>query len=58
MNKQPNIEELKNAWSKVDCGNCGVISDQLIESESETAGVTSHLKIDLVQEGLRIQIHR
>lgn len=26
VNKQPNIEELKNAWSKVDCGNCGVIS--------------------------------
>lgn len=26
VNKQPNIEELKNAWSKVDCGNCVAIS--------------------------------
>lgn len=26
VNKQPNIEELKNAWRKVDCGNCVAIS--------------------------------
>lgn len=26
VNKRPNIEELKNAWSKVDCGNCVAIS--------------------------------
>lgn len=56
VNKQPNIEELKNAWSKVDCGNCGSDLDQLIESDPKLRALRPHLKIDLVGEGLRIQI--
>lgn len=56
MNKQPNIEELKKRMEQSRLRKLRGDLDQLIESDPKLRALRPHLKIDLVQEGLRIQI--
>ncbi|STE96442.1 chemotaxis protein CheA [Escherichia coli] len=56
VNKQPNIEELKKRMEQSRLRKLRGDLDQLIESDPKLRALRPHLKIDLVQEGLRIQI--
>lgn len=56
MNKRPNIEELKKRMEQSRLRKLRGDLDQLIESDPKLRALRPHLKIDLVQEGLRIQI--
>ncbi len=56
MEKQPNIDELKKRMEQSRLNKLRGDLDQLIESDPKLRALRPHLKIDLVQEGLRIQI--
>ncbi len=56
VSKQPNIEELKKRMEQSRLRKLRGDLDQLIESDPKLRALRPHLKIDLVQEGLRIQI--
>ena len=56
VKKQPNIEELKKRMEMSRLKKLRGDLDQLIESDPKLRALRPHLKIDLVQEGLRIQI--
>jgi len=56
VNKQPNIDELKKRMEQNRLSKLRGDLDQLIESDPKLRALRPHLKIDLVQEGLRIQI--
>lgn len=56
VNKRPNIEELKKRMEQSRLRKLRGDLDQLIESDPKLRALRPHLKIDLVQEGLRIQI--
>lgn len=56
MNKQPNIDDLRKRMEQSRLSKLRGDLDQLIESDPKLRALRPHLKIDLVQEGLRIQI--
>ncbi|HBI10093.1 MAG TPA: motility protein MotB, partial [Franconibacter pulveris] len=56
VKKQPNIDELKNRMEQNRLKKLRGDLDQLIEADPKLRALRPHLKIDLVQEGLRIQI--
>lgn len=56
VNRQPNIEELRKRMEQSRLSKLRGDLDQLIESDPKLRALRPHLKIDLVQEGLRIQI--
>lgn len=56
VNKQPNIDDLKKRMEQNRLSKLRGDLDQLIESDPKLRALRPHLKIDLVQEGLRIQI--
>lgn len=56
VHKQPNIEELKQRMEMNRLKRIRGELDQLIEADPKLRALRPHLKIDLVQEGLRIQI--
>ncbi|EHM45944.1 MAG: flagellar motor protein MotB [Yokenella regensburgei] len=56
VNKQPNIDDLKKRMEQSRLQKIRGELDQLIESDPKLKALRPHLKIDLVQEGLRIQI--
>lgn len=56
VEKQPNIDELKKRMEQSRLNKLRGDLDQLIESDPKLRALRPHLKIDLVQEGLRIQI--
>jgi Flagellar motor protein len=56
VNKQPNIEDLKKRMETNRLKRIRGELDQLIEADPKLKALRPHLKIDLVQEGLRIQI--
>lgn len=56
VNKQPNIDELKKRMEVNRLKRIRGELDQLIEADPKLRALRPHLKIDLVQEGLRIQI--
>lgn len=56
VNKQPNIDDLRKRMEQSRLSKLRGDLDQLIESDPKLRALRPHLKIDLVQEGLRIQI--
>lgn len=56
VHKQPNIDELKRRMEQSRLMKIRGELDQLIEADPKLRALRPHLKIDLVQEGLRIQI--
>lgn len=56
VRKQPNIDELKKRMEVNRLKRIRGELDQLIEADPKLRALRPHLKIDLVQEGLRIQI--
>ncbi|CAH6660849.1 flagellar motor protein MotB [Pseudocitrobacter vendiensis] len=56
VNKQPNMDELKKRMETNRLKRIRGELDQLIEADPKLKALRPHLKIDLVQEGLRIQI--
>ena len=56
VKKQPNIDELKKRMEQARLKKLRGDLDQLIEADPKLRALRPHLKIDLVQEGLRIQI--
>jgi chemotaxis protein MotB len=56
VQKQPNIDELKRRMEQSRLMKIRGELDQLIEADPKLRALRPHLKIDLVQEGLRIQI--
>ncbi|MFU0882788.1 flagellar motor protein MotB [Kluyvera cryocrescens] len=56
VHKQPNIDELKKRMEVNRLKRIRGELDQLIEADPKLRALRPHLKIDLVQEGLRIQI--
>ncbi|ROP62507.1 chemotaxis protein MotB [Enterobacter sp. BIGb0383] len=56
VQKQPNIDELKRRMEQSRLMKIRGELDQLIEADPKLRALRQHLKIDLVQEGLRIQI--
>ena len=56
VNRQPSIEELKKHMEQSRLNRLRGDLDQLIESDPKLRALRPHLKIDMVQEGLRIQI--
>ncbi|KAA1050286.1 flagellar motor protein MotB [Pseudocitrobacter sp. 73] len=56
VNKQPNMDELKKRMETSRLKRIRGELDQLIEADPKLKALRPHLKIDLVQEGLRIQI--
>ncbi len=56
MKKEPNIDELKRKMEQARLKKLRGDLDQLIEADPKLRALRPHLKIDLVQEGLRIQI--
>ncbi|MGK4733902.1 flagellar motor protein MotB, partial [Salmonella enterica] len=55
VEKQPNIDELKKRMEQSRLNKLRGDLDQLIESDPKLRALRPLLKIDLVQEGLRIQ---
>lgn len=56
VHKQPNIDDLKKRMETNRLKRIRGELDQLIEADPKLRALRPHLKIDLVQEGLRIQI--
>ncbi|MFG0517942.1 flagellar motor protein MotB [Kluyvera intermedia] len=56
VHKQPNVEELRKRMETNRLKRIRGELDQLIEADPKLRALRPHLKIDLVQEGLRIQI--
>jgi len=56
VKKEPNIDELKKRMEQNRLKKVRGELDQLIESDPKLKALRQYLKIDLVQEGLRIQI--
>ncbi|MFV0263538.1 MAG: flagellar motor protein MotB [Kluyvera sp.] len=56
VHKQPNMEELQKRMETNRLKRIRGELDQLIEADPKLRALRPHLKIDLVQEGLRIQI--
>ncbi|WP_407439999.1 flagellar motor protein MotB [Lelliottia sp.] len=56
VKKEPNIDELKKRMEQARLKKLRGDLDQLIEADPKLRALRPHLKIDLVQEGLRIQI--
>lgn len=56
VKKEPNIDELKKRMEQNRLKKIRGELDQLIESDPKLKALRQYLKIDLVQEGLRIQI--
>lgn len=56
VKKEPNIDELKKRMEQSRLKKIRGELDQLIESDPKLRALRQYLKIDLVQEGLRIQI--
>lgn len=56
VKKQPNIDDLKQRMEQARLKKLRGDLDQLIEADPKLRALRPHLKIDLVQEGLRIQI--
>ncbi|MGY5956598.1 flagellar motor protein MotB [Kosakonia sp. BK9b] len=56
VQKQPNIDDLKKRMEQSRLNKLRGDLDQLIEADPKLRALRPHLKIDLVQEGLRIQI--
>ena len=56
VKKEPNIDELKRKMEQARLKKLRGDLDQLIEADPKLRALRPHLKIDLVQEGLRIQI--
>lgn len=56
VNRQPSIDELKKRMETNRLKRIRGELDQLIEADPKLKALRPHLKIDLVQEGLRIQI--
>ena len=56
VQKQPNIDDLKKRMEPNRLKRIRGELDQLIEADPKLRALRPHLKIDLVQEGLRIQI--
>ncbi|QKN81405.1 flagellar motor protein MotB [Scandinavium goeteborgense] len=56
VKKEPNIDELKKRMEQNRLKKVRGELDQLIESDPKLRALRQYLKIDLVQEGLRIQI--
>jgi chemotaxis protein MotB len=56
VKKEPNIDELKKRMEQNRLKKIRGELDQLIESDPKLRALRQYLKIDLVQEGLRIQI--
>lgn len=56
VKKQPNIDELKKSMDDTRLRKLRGDLDQLIEADPKLRALRPHLRIDLVQEGLRIQI--
>ncbi|MGU3416232.1 flagellar motor protein MotB [Enterobacteriaceae bacterium C34A] len=56
VKKEPNIDELKKRMEQSRLKKIRGELDQLIESDPKLKALRQYLKIDLVQEGLRIQI--
>jgi chemotaxis protein MotB len=56
VKKEPNIDELKKRMEQNRLKKMRGELDQLIESDPKLRALRQYLKIDLVQEGLRIQI--
>ncbi|XTZ39972.1 flagellar motor protein MotB [Salmonella enterica] len=56
VQKQPNIDDLKRRMEQSRLSKLRGDLDQLIEADPKLRALRPHLKIDLVQEGLRIQI--
>lgn len=56
VKKEPNIDELKKRMEQNRLKKIRGELDQLIEADPKLKALRPHLKIDLVQEGLRIQI--
>lgn len=56
VQKQPNIDDLKRRMEQSRLSKLRGDLDQLIEADPKLKALRPHLKIDLVQEGLRIQI--
>ncbi|MGL4724884.1 MAG: flagellar motor protein MotB [Scandinavium sp.] len=56
VKKEPNIDELKKRMEQNRLKKVRGDLDQLIESDPKLKALRQYLKIDLVQEGLRIQI--
>ncbi len=56
VKRQPNIEDLRKRLEASRLKRLGDKLDQLIEADPKLRALRPHLQIDLVQEGLRIQI--
>ncbi|MCE0812682.1 flagellar motor protein MotB [Buttiauxella sp. A2-C1_F] len=56
VKRQPNIEDLRKRMEANRLKRLGDKLDQLIEADPKLRALRPHLQIDLVQEGLRIQI--
>lgn len=56
VQRQPNVEELRQKMEQSRLSKLRGDLDQLIEADPKLRALRPHLKIDLVQEGLRIQI--
>jgi len=56
VHKQPNVEQLRERMEISRLKKIRGELDQLIEADPKLKALRPHLKIDLVQEGLRIQI--
>ena len=56
VKRQPNIEELRKRMETSRLKRLGDKLDQLIDADPKLRALRPHLQIDLVQEGLRIQI--
>ncbi len=56
VKREPNIDELKKRMEQARLKKLRGDLDQLIEADPKLRALRPHLKIDLVQEGLRIQI--
>jgi len=56
VKREPNIDELKRRMEQSRLQKLRGDLDQLIEADPKLRALRPHLKIDLVQEGLRIQI--
>jgi chemotaxis protein MotB len=56
VKREPNIDELKKRMERSRLQKLRGDLDQLIEADPKLRALRPHLKIDLVQEGLRIQI--
>ncbi|RJT21319.1 flagellar motor protein MotB [Buttiauxella izardii] len=56
VKRQPNIEDLRKKMETSRLKRLGDKLDQLIDADPKLRALRPHLQIDLVQEGLRIQI--